>query len=505
MISVDLILLVIAVGGAIVAFANRRALKNAHASLGIFLVLTGLWTGSFLYLADLYAMTVLPPTIGQAEAMKVMRALHLEYSWYINAASAFLVFIGLFVSIMQIVRQMNLVEGHSRALAESESLLESVFQNVPVGILIKDKDSVVERPNDTYLNWYGISAAELLGKQSREIEQFQPFDDAAVMTEQENYVLETGKTLSRQVKRQFADGMDHVVNITKFPIYDRNGEINKVGSVSVDLTELVEARQRAEEARAEAESANRSKSTFLANMSHELRTPLNAILGFSEIIKTEAFGALGNPQYLEYATFINDSGRLLLDLINDLLDLSKIEAGGYELEEETIDINDLIHNCVLLVQKKAESESVKVIQKVPTRLPDVYADVRAMKQILINLLSNAIKFTEPGGTVAVRAWVGSSGDFVLQVADTGIGIALDDIPAALSPFRQATGNYKSKEEGTGLGLPLAKSLTEMHGGSLNLQSEVGVGTTVTLRFPAERLRPLSNIPPDADGDVGIAS
>jgi signal transduction histidine kinase len=240
-------------------------------------------------------------------------------------------------------------------------------------------------------------------------------------------------------------------------------------------------------ARDEAELASRAKSEFLANMSHKLRTPLNVILGFSELMGNATLGPLGNPKYQEYTKDINDSGRHLLALIDDNLDLAKIEAGKLDLDEEDIDIARTIRSCMVLVKERAANGGVKLKTDIPQDLPALHADQRKLKQILVNLLSNAVKFTPSGGEVTLKAWWREDSGYVFQVIDTGIGIALEDIPTALSPFGQVDRQLDRKYEGTGLGLPLTKSLVEMHGGSLNLQSEVGVGTTVTVRFPAKRI------------------
>ena len=240
-------------------------------------------------------------------------------------------------------------------------------------------------------------------------------------------------------------------------------------------------------AKGKAEAANEAKSEFLANVSHEPRTPLNAIIGFSEIIGTETFGPVGNVKYREYAHDINESGQHLLNLINDILDLSKVESGMAELHKENVEIRDIARTVLSLVGERAEKGGIKVQLNLADHLPMLWADRRNLIQILVNILANAIKFTEAGGKVMLKIWCRTDSGYVFQVIDNGIGIALEDIPKALSQFGQVDGALNRRYEGAGLGLPLTKSLVDLHGGSLDLQSEVGHGTTVTVRVPAERV------------------
>jgi two-component system cell cycle sensor histidine kinase PleC len=237
--------------------------------------------------------------------------------------------------------------------------------------------------------------------------------------------------------------------------------------------------------RERAEAANAAKSQFLANVSHELRTPLNAILGFSEILRDKLFGPLGAPQYESYVNDIHESGILLLNLINDLLDLSKIEAGKFELQEDACDLPEIIESAAHVVSERAAKAGVAIeLQLAP--LPLVRADYRKVKQILLNLLSNAVKFTPAGGSIRVSAAAGSGGGVTLAVADSGIGIPPHQLHIVLEPFTQVENIMTRTHAGTGLGLPLCKSLIELHGGTLTLESEVGGGTVVTISFPKER-------------------
>jgi signal transduction histidine kinase len=240
------------------------------------------------------------------------------------------------------------------------------------------------------------------------------------------------------------------------------------------------------DAKEKAELASRAKSEFLANMSHELRTPLNAIIGFSELMRTEALGPIGTPAYKGYAGDIHESGVHLLDLINDILDLSKIEAGTVELHDERIEPARVVASCLRIIKERAELGEVTLVNTVPDDLPLLLADERLLKQILLNLLSNATKFTPSGGCVTVRGEVRGDGGLDLAVTDTGIGIAAPDIERALTPFVQIDSALNRKYPGTGLGLPLTRSLVELHGGALLIESCVGEGTIVIARFPATR-------------------
>jgi PAS domain S-box-containing protein len=235
-----------------------------------------------------------------------------------------------------------------------------------------------------------------------------------------------------------------------------------------------------------AEFANRTKTQFLANMSHELRTPLNAILGFSEVIQREMFGAVG-AKYLEYAGDIHRSGRHLVELVNDVLDLAKLEAGKLELHESDVSVPELVAECLTLVRRRAETGRVCLICELPETLPRLRADARTVKQLLLNFLSNAVKFTPKGGEVRVQAVCDRREGLSLSVSDTGIGMSAAEIQVALSPFGQVDSKLARKHEGTGLGLPICHSLMELHGGALTVTSAPNEGTTLTARFPADRV------------------
>jgi len=255
---------------------------------------------------------------------------------------------------------------------------------------------------------------------------------------------------------------------------------------------LLEAKHQAEkaaivanEAMLKAKAADRTKSKFLANMAHELRTPLNAIIGFSEIIKLDNIQPKEN--YPKYAKYIHDSGSLLLKIINSILDIARIEAGKIELDEQIVSLDELIQSTITTIHPIAEKRFIDItcdILLVPAR---VRVDCVKFKQVMLNLLSNAVKFTEPGGRIQIGSVIETRGDLVISIRDTGIGIPPEQVEKVLEPFEQVEDHLTRRHEGTGLGLPIARSLIELHGGELVLSSDVGIGTTATLWLPRDRV------------------
>jgi signal transduction histidine kinase len=235
----------------------------------------------------------------------------------------------------------------------------------------------------------------------------------------------------------------------------------------------------------QAQASDRAKTKFLANMSHELRTPLNAIIGFSEVIKLNA--QQPKERYPEYAQYIHDAAIHLLDLINGILDLARIEAGKVELEEEAVSISDLIHSVVTTLRPIADKKLVTIECRKRRTDALIRVDQTKFKQVLLNLLSNAVKFTHPRGSVVIDCSRDATGDLVISVKDTGVGIPPEQLQKVLEPFEQVEDHLTRRNEGTGLGLPIAKALIELHGGQLILDSQLNVGTTAALRLPRERI------------------
>jgi two-component system cell cycle sensor histidine kinase PleC len=265
-------------------------------------------------------------------------------------------------------------------------------------------------------------------------------------------------------------------------------------------TDLERTRQESAEARAEAERASAAKSMFVANISHELRTPLNAILGFAEMIEREMFGPLGNPRYLDYVRDIEGAAEHLKSLMDDLLDISRVQANKYELHAEWLDPAEAFDEPLRMMTDRATRAGLRIDTDFDPICPKLFADRRALTQMALNLLTNAIKFTE-AGQVTLRTRLAATGEFLVEVEDTGCGIAPEDLERVLQPFEQVDNEQTRRHHGAGLGLPLVGALIRLHDGTLAIDSQVGTGTKITLRFPASRV---TLQPPEADDDAAAA-
>jgi PAS domain S-box-containing protein len=371
------------------------------------------------------------------------------------------------------------------ALRQSEQRQSLHLDQTPIGAIEWDTERRVIAWNRAAEQIFGYRREEVLGRRSGEL-ILPDTVRAEVESKLQNLWRAKGGQRSTNLNRT-KGGRIITCDWYNTPLVGPDGKVIGVAALVQDITQRLEAEAELREAKEAAEASDRTKSEFLANISHELRTPLNAIIGFSEVIGEAMLGPVGTPRYVEYARDIRHSGVHLLAIINDLLDISKIEAGKFDLYEEEVTALELLEASLRLVRERAERGGVDCSFDVPPDLPPVIADPRAMKQVLLNLLSNAVKFTARGGNVRAAAAVDQTGGLVFAVSDTGIGMRSEDIPRALAPFSQIDSQFTRRHEGTGLGLPLAKKLVELHGGSLEIESKPDVGTTVSVHLPPGRL------------------
>ncbi|WP_341896240.1 ATP-binding protein [Ferrovibrio terrae] len=397
-------------------------------------------------------------------------------------------------------------------LAEVErnrEMLRVVLDAIPAPITLKDADGRYMLVNSRCSDVFGLPADLIIGRHLRELplpgihpdkrDDFVRFSD-----DNEAAMIASGAPVLNVERTYYMIDAPHLTMLeSKVPLFDANGAVTGVISIALDISERKLAEKALDEAnsrlRAQAEdlerlassyarerehaiAANRAKSEFLANMSHELRTPLNAIIGFAEVITLRMWGA-NSDRYFDYAEDIVMSARHLLHVINDILDMSKIEAGRYELSLEDVDLPTVIGDCLTIVKGRAQEADIDLIDEFPSALPPARIDARAIKQVLLNLLSNAIKFTPSGGAVRVTGSSGSDGSLTITVRDTGVGIRAEDLARIFEPFWQGDPNIRRRSEGTGLGLAISRKFVELHGGTLSIASGESGGTVAIIRLP----------------------
>jgi|TARA_R110002072_G_scaffold11668_3_gene52299 PAS domain S-box-containing protein len=368
------------------------------------------------------------------------------------------------------------------AWQDSEQLSQQVLNNAPSLIFIKDPDGCHLFVNKLFEEMFDKKASDIIGKTDREL--FGP-EMADAFQQKDKAVISMGTALKLEEIIPTKTGAKVFLTL-KFPIYSKRGDLIGVCGISTDISDHKHNEIALQAAKETADLANRAKTEFLANMSHELRTPLNAIIGFSEIITAELFGKVHPRRYGDYCQEIQKSGHHLLQVINDILDVSKIEIGESELEEKVSDSASLVAAAMAMLKERAYSGEVKLSSTVPPDLPLMLVDQRRMKQILINLLSNAVKFTPARGNVKLAVRLDDAAAFHFTVTDTGIGIDQDHLEHIFEPFVQGESSYAKQFEGTGLGLTLVKKLVEQHGGDIWLTSEKGKGTVAHVVLPASR-------------------
>ena len=375
-------------------------------------------------------------------------------------------------------------EAHALRLRDAEALseeLRGILDTATDGILLIDRDGRVLSLNRSAEALFGYDSEDLEGEPFTKL--FAPESHRAAMEYLEGLsandfasLLNDGREIIGRVRE---GGL-----IPVFMTLGRVGEgMQKFCAVFRDITQWKRAEEELLEAKRKAEQSNSAKSDFLAKISHEIRTPLNAIIGFADVMREERFGPVGNDRYREYLKDIQTSGAHLVSLINDLLDLSKIEAGKVDLSFAGVDLNDIARQCMAIMQAQANRERIIIRTSLFPELPQVVADTRSIRQIVLNLLSNSIKFTPPGGQVIVSTQLVEDGEVLLRVRDTGVGMSEAEIAMAMEPFRQLS----TTTPGSGLGLPLTKALTEANRARFTVKSGTNPGTLVEIAFPANRV------------------
>ena len=370
-------------------------------------------------------------------------------------------------------------------LRESEQTLRLITDNIPVLIAYIDSNLMYRFVNAQYEKDFGISRDQIVGISIKDLWGPTVFEKLAIYTEKvaagEISVVEFESTVGGEADKSVTRRSTYVPNT------DETGTVQGFYVLSEDITEARNREQELHNALIEAETANRSKSEFLANMSHELRTPLNAVIGFSELLTEKIFGDLANDRQKEYVSNIHESGHHLLNLINDVLDVSAIEAHKLELSEEDLALKPMFDSAFRMVNSRAESQGIEIKGYFDDSPPKIRVDERRMKQVLVNILSNAVKFTDENGSVTAGWRLNEDGTLNLSISDSGIGMLEEEIDIALQKFGQIKRADRDVIEGTGLGLPLTKGLVEAHGGNMIIQSIYGKGTTIEIQLPQDRV------------------
>jgi signal transduction histidine kinase len=368
-----------------------------------------------------------------------------------------------------------------KALLRQLELLQSTLEHIGEGCSVFDRQGRLVARNSRFLELLDLPADVKPGTSLRHILTYQAKrGDFGSIDPKQTVIQRSGdfyRDLPKVIERQSDSG--RILQIRRCEMPDGN-----IISIYSDVTETRKSEESAVRARQQAELASRAKGDFLANMSHELRTPLNAIIGFSEMICEEVLGPLRDEQYLEYIHDIHATGLHLLSIINDVLDMSKIEAGKLELASEPVVMQQIVVTAVRMLSEQAKSARIEVITRLPVDNLVVLGDERALRQITLNLLSNAIKFSHAGSRIEIRAMRDPEDDLLLEFDDNGIGMTVAELERAMQPFGQCNPVSTRKEQGTGLGLPITKGLVEAHGGTLAVESAVGIGTLVRICLPA---------------------
>lgn len=373
--------------------------------------------------------------------------------------------------------------GEARLRMEIDEL-RSILETATDGVVVLGQDGDIRTMNGSASALFNYDEDEMRGK---------PFA-ALFAHESQKAVIDYLQGLSGHgVASVLNDGREAIGReagggfLPLFMTIGRLSSSNGYCAVIRDITQWKRTEEELRNAKRSAETANAHKTEFLARVSHEIRTPLNAIIGFSDMMASEHFGPIGNPRYIEYAGDIGRSGRHVLDIVNDLLDISKIEAGEMELDFSAVDLNEAVSEAVSLVQPQANSQRVIIRTSLSGSVPEVVADGRSIKQIALNILANAIRFTPSGGQIVVSTSYETNGSVILRIRDTGIGMTRNELDQAMKPFRQVTTGGRKRGEGTGLGLPLTKAMAEANRAQFGISSAPNEGTLVEISFPSQRV------------------
>ncbi|TKT74135.1 PAS domain S-box protein [Aquamicrobium sp. LC103] len=367
-----------------------------------------------------------------------------------------------------------------RRVAEMRAIIDTATD----GVVLIDKDGTIRNISHPAEALFGFDSAQVEGK---------PFTSLFAIESQRSARDYLSGLSENGVASVLNDGREVIGREAEgrfIPLFMTIGRLpgdSGFCAVVRDITQWKRAEEELTQARAQAERSSSQKTEFLARVSHEIRTPLNAIIGFSELMMDEKFGPIGSDRYRDYLRDINRSGNHVLDLVNDLLDISKIEAGEQEMNYEAVSLNDTLGETVAMMQPQANRERVIIRSSLSSRLPEVVADLRSVRQIALNLLSNAVRYTQAGGQVIVSTSYEASGDIVMRVRDTGIGMTLSEIDQALKPFKQINALKRGRNDGTGLGLPLTKAMVEANRARFSISSTPGEGTLVEITFPSTRV------------------
>ena len=409
------------------------------------------------------------------------------------------------IEYLDVIGQLDVADqSHlARERDDALSLLTSIFDVSEIGIIVTDHSGKIVRINESFIRTYGWSRDEVI---NTEMVSLVTPDEREAAKRNHDEFIRTGVRSSGELKLIRKNGSIANVLFTTATMELSQKRRFQVTTV-MDITLRKQMEESLRMAKEQADTANRAKSTFLANMSHELRTPLNAIIGFSEMMMKETFGALGHEKYNEYMEDVHSSAEHLLEIINEVLDMSKIEAGRIELDEDEVDVGELIRSVIRMMASRAFGDGVSLNVEIHENFENLYGDQRLIKQILINLITNAVKFSNAGGEVSTVGKMLDDGRMQIIIEDQGVGIPEEKIVQALKPFGQVSERPEnSHHQGTGLGLPLAKAMAELHDGELSLESKVGQGTKVYVTFPAVRKAARSEPAPyySSKGEANLA-